>query len=146
MYWEEQHPRLGTEFDWLAVDDAECVGFFSTAGFGAIPRWLLADAAQQQTEDLIGVLRTLPTRPGNPVVRPDRFNRDDWIEVSRRGVFAYDWSHETDAYEIISSPVAPLRLADIHDIQSKEFLRRCRIDGMFSEMKEIRPSEDGRPA
>src|SRR4051812_42569560 len=105
MKWEENHPHLGSEFDWIALDDAECVGFFSTAGFGAIPGWLLATDTQEPMEDLIGVLRALPARPGDTPVRPDRYNRDDWIHLARRGLFVYDWSHETDAYEIIATPL-----------------------------------------
>jgi len=143
MNWEENHPQLGVEFDWIALDDAECVGFFSTAGFGAIPSWLVATATQQQQQDLLGVLQALPARPGEATVRPERYNRDDWIDLATRGLYAYDWNHETDSYEIIASPPEPLRLDDIADIRWKEFLRRCRIDGSFSEMVEIRTSGDG---
>lgn len=86
---------------------------FVSGGAGPIPA-LALEARRTPIEDIEGLLLELPaTTNGRVVVHLQR--PDDFVELARRGFFAYDWSdvHRTRSeklgnYELIAVPEAPL--------------------------------------
>src|SRR5689334_7411532 len=122
MKWQAKHPQLGSEYDWFAVDADEHIGFISTAGFGPLPSWLASDVAQQEMLDVREAMLKLVGRRGAANVRPERYNVNDWIEFAERGLFAYDWNHMKDLYDIVVLPSVPIRLEEIADTRLRETL------------------------
>lgn len=99
---------------WLAVDPAGRLGAMITAGLGPIPGNLLTGGIEvTDTEHLL---------LGLPVVADAQPIEDarSFLELSRRGLFVYDWSdvHRSDAaashaYELVCSPSVHLPMDDL---------------------------------
>ena len=103
-----EHPFSGVEFDWLAIDTEGFIGFFSSAGVGSVP-----DKALRQSEILVNLVETIlalpPTCEGRYTMQQDTVHRE-WLEVSLRGLFAFDWSAYRDRYELVAMPAVPTRI------------------------------------
>ena len=104
----------GIDALWIAADRLGNVAAFTTGGEGPVPqsalRWIEA------LEDLID---SLPTASGTELIR-EMPRPDDFINYTRRGLFAYDWSdvHRTTAgaiqgYELQAKPTEPVALSDL---------------------------------
>ena len=39
----------------------------------------------------------------------------DWIQISKRGIYSYDWSYTNNRYERLCSPVEPLSVEQLPD-------------------------------
>jgi hypothetical protein len=109
------HPFLGDEFDWLAVDSTGAIGFFSTAGCGWIPESVLTNA--ESFRDTLKIVSKLP-RLGEPEYRSNLpvAESKDWLAVAARGIFAFDWNPYTDQYELVASPHVLLGSSDAVEI------------------------------
>ncbi len=120
----EKHKYFKTlEYDWGAVDSTGKLGFFSSSGFGPIPRFchLRQKKDEFQLHDSL-ILRPKVTEPVRLQEVNDDVNIDDWLQVSERGFFAYDWCHDLKKYRLISMPEKALHRSDINDDLIKEFL------------------------
>jgi len=97
----------GGEFDWFAVDGH--VGHFSTAGYGPVPSMVLArlDELRDFDERVI----QLPVVGESTGHLPGRI--EDWLEMARRGLFSYDWTHWHGPYQRAATPSRAIRLADL---------------------------------
>lgn len=118
------HPFLRSEFDWLAVDRGGRIGYFATAGAGPLPDIVVANAAAFETlyEDVLAV----PAFCEAFVVVDTTRNVSEWIEASRRGLFAFDWRRERNCYELIARPAEPLVISDsdhLNALSSRVFVR-----------------------
>lgn len=105
------HTFLGVEFDWIAQDARGNVGFFSTAGEGPVPDAALTSAAV--IDDLLSAVLELPVTGDARIDAPIDEHLDDWIEVARRGVYAFDWQHETQRYQRVATPTAPMSMRQL---------------------------------
>src|SRR5687767_11101554 len=90
----------GSEFDWFAVDGVGHVGQFSTAGHGPVPMSILERLDFAWTDELWTLGKRLLTLP----VLGDAMGHlpgtiDDWLELSRRGLFGFDWRHWSGPYQ-----------------------------------------------
>ncbi|MBD9480133.1 hypothetical protein [Pseudoxanthomonas sp. PXM02] len=104
----------GVDAAWLAIDAIGQVAIFTTGGEGPIPTTALVSA--HAVEELV---LSLPEVSSVDLLvtlsRPD-----DFVTLSKRGLFAYDWSdvHRTTrqylgGYELQSRPKTPLGLSDL---------------------------------
>jgi hypothetical protein len=127
----------GFEHDWLAVDAAGHVGFFSSAGSGVAPRAFLDDMAA--FELAIEVLASMPkttTATCNRELPPGCI--DTWRAMAERGLFAFDSDPLGGPYRIIATPHAPLLVTDL-PFDIRRLLSRVVLSGVrFAEALEIR--------
>jgi hypothetical protein len=116
------HPHFGIEFDWLAVDEAGCIGVFSSAGYGPVPAAVMSEA--EALDDAYDRLADLPT-VGACTESPQREGRyTDWIEKAARGMYGLDWQVWNGPYERLTVPSRPIAVQDL-----PEDLRRLSVAG-----------------
>ena len=107
MQFSDDHPVWGHEFDWVAKDCNESLGYFSTAGAGLVPTTCLSSDAAIET--LFEDVMRLPAISAVEIV--DQSSRDisDWISVAERGFHGYDWSREMSHYVLVAKPKEPIK-------------------------------------
>jgi hypothetical protein len=108
-----EHPRWGTEFDWLAVDSVGCVALLSSAGYGPVPHNVaqqedLVDAAVDEAEHLPTVGAAIEM-----VARQPTGDHSDWYQAAARGFYAYDWTVWDGPYERLAVPTRPVHAAEL---------------------------------
>ena len=132
MIRRQLHEFSGLEFDWLACDQDGFVATFSSAGFGPVP-----DAAIQIADSLRGVLARIKALPANAASTSisGRTDPDDWIATARRGLFAFDWAHTRDRYQLEALPSSPVHLNDIKDDVIRQAAESVRIPVRFSQLQ-----------
>jgi hypothetical protein len=132
MKWIANHQYLGSEFDFLASDSSGKIAYFSSAGFGPIPREVAELGARMY--DLCEGVDSLP-RVSQAAEMSQKPNMGEWVAIAERGFYAYDWSHEDECYELVAQPYAPIRASDLtassSDLQA--FVQNCLFDGDFSD-------------
>ncbi|HSJ01708.1 MAG: hypothetical protein ACAI34_07120 [Verrucomicrobium sp.] len=103
----DQHKHLGYEFDWLATDNSGAIGFFSTGGAG----WLPAAIAESVEDNLDLLSKTLRLPKTTDAIVRCRVKHliSDWIAVSERGIYTFDWNWSARRYERVADPKAALR-------------------------------------
>jgi hypothetical protein len=106
MRLTEDHEGAGCEVDWLAHDLAGNVGFFASAGFGPVPEGGVLD-------DLHELMMALPVRSEVMSMNRTGAYDEDWLDVARRGLFAFDWNATAKLYVLLAAPRDALVLADL---------------------------------
>jgi len=127
----------GGEFDWFAVDGVGHVGHFATAGYGPVPAGILArlDELRDLDERVLG----LPVVGEATGHLPGRI--DDWLEMARCGLFAYDWEHWSGPYRRAATPSVPVGIADL-PAELREAVRLVEWPGVqFAALHSVRPEE-----
>ncbi|GAB3277508.1 hypothetical protein [Kineosporia babensis] len=124
------HPREGIEFDWLMVDSQDQVAMLSTAGYGPVPRWLgpYEDTMDDAMDQVIALAET-----GEALGNAERVSGgdySDWLALSRRGLFTYDWTHR---YERLTIPSTPILVSALPPI-SRRMAELTRIAGTFQDL------------
>lgn len=125
---------FNNDFDciWIASDKDGYVAAFFTAGQGPIPQ-LVAKNEKIALDNIEDEVYKLPVRSDvnlyAAVKRPD-----DFIEMSKRGFFVYDWrdiaraiNQSSNQYELVSSPHFPILVRDL-----PEPIKDVAIGMMFS--------------
>ena len=102
-----RHQFTGLEFDWIAVD-ADChLGLFSTGGYGPVPEIV---SRPDYMDDLYDNLSDLePRGQARLEINPD-YDVSEWLALSQKGLYVYDWSSAEELYQGVSSPTSPLEL------------------------------------
>ena len=121
-----EHSGKGRELDWLGLDWRDNLGYFSTAGVGPIPVALAQST--EELHDLFERVMTLRVVDDARAVSPDATNIGDWLEVARRGFFAFDWNRHRSAYVLVAQPNVPVKLESITDPTLQGVARRARLD------------------
>lgn len=125
----------GLEFDWFATDADGCIGHFATAGFGVVPGAVLArlDDLRHLDEQVL----KLPVIAEATAHLPGSI--EDWLEMARRGLFAYDWQHWCGPYRRAATPSRALRITDLPTVLADALRIVEWPDVRFAEMREVRP-------
>lgn len=127
----------GGEFDWFAVDGHGHVGHFATAGYGPVPTTVLAKL--DGVRDLDARVLQLPVVGEATGHLPGRIG--DWLDMARRGLFAFDWKHWHGPYQRAATPSRPILIADL-PTELREVVRLVTWpDVYFSELQAVRPEE-----
>ena len=100
------HEFLGSEFDWLALDQHGDFGYFSTAGEGWIPESVLADS--EPFWESLDIVTALPVEGEPESCFSGTHDVRDWLQVAARGLYAFDWNRSTKRYELVARPPGPL--------------------------------------
>jgi hypothetical protein len=110
---ESAYPK-NIDFVWLAVDRDNDVAAFITAGRGPIPVNFL-DVEDYNIFDVEQRLDRLP-RLSEVRLLVELPRPDDFINISQRGIFVYDWRdvhrtirEEIRKYELIAAPLRPIK-------------------------------------
>ena len=134
----------GREFDWFAVDGVGHVGHFSTAGWGPVPLAILDRLDGAEADELWSlrgrmlVLPVLGTAAGHvPGVI------DNWLEMARRGLFAYDWKHWCGPYCRAATPSHPVDVAAIPSELGRAVELVVWREVRFGDLQAVRPEELG---
>lgn len=108
----------GIDCAWCASDKSGSLGIFITAGLGPIPISAL-NYDSIPIEDIEEIIYTLP-KFTNAILLAKVKRPDDFIELSERGFFVYDWTdinntdnNQTNAYELVSHPEKPLLTKEV---------------------------------
>jgi len=127
----------GREFDWFAIDANGNLGHFSTAGFGPVPTGILERFAE--AEALPEEFLRLPiTGEADGHLSG---NISEWLEMARRGLYSFDWSHSGQYRRAATPHVAahisavPARLAATSTLAKFPNVR-------FSELVEFSPERE----
>jgi hypothetical protein len=134
MSWREVK---GNEFDWFAVDKCGYVGHFATAGYGPIPVAVL-DRLNKILELYERVLQ-MPVVGEATGHLPGRI--ESWLEMARRGLFAYDWKHWHGPYQRAATPSHPVRLVDLPADLREAVQVVTWPNANFVELLAVRPEE-----
>lgn len=99
----------GFEYDWLGVDSAGFVGFFSTAGCGAPPMALADDFASYNdgVAEMSALSKVGPARCC-PEVAEDAVYI--WRTMAERGIYAFDSTPLGGPYRLRCAPITPMLL------------------------------------
>ena len=127
----------GGEFDWFAVDADGHVGHFATAGFGPVPAVVLTRLAElRELDERVLRLPAIGAATGHlsGII-------DDWLEMARRGLFAYDWKHWNGPYRRAATPSRPIALADLPPDVRELVQVVTWPDVRLAELSTIRPEE-----
>lgn len=108
MAWTREF--IGRELDWIGTDADGRVGYFSSAGRIAVP-----DAARLFEDDDVHGDTLRSCRITGGVDLHDASGRivGDWLEVARRGFYAFDIHEGGDVYALIASPRAPITASSL---------------------------------
>jgi hypothetical protein len=126
----------GFEYDWLACDADDYVGFFSTAGGGYAPGQLLENTDRHDAA--IKLILSLPVSTSAefaPDLAPKYENT--WRMVAERGLYAYDADFNGGPYRLVAVPRVPKKVGQFPDSISS-VVRLLRLRGQkFSDRDEI---------
>lgn len=98
------HVHLGSEFDWLAVDEHGRCFFICTAGFGWVPASVVVDPYPSLALSLV---LGLPVYT-KAIIHRSTGNSTEWSDAAARGFYSVDWDHETAAYILVAEPAVPI--------------------------------------
>lgn len=134
------HEFSNLEFDWLACDAEGFVAMFSSAGFGAIPEESVPFA--ESLDAALDRIKALPVT-GEATSISGGTTPDDWIATARRGLFAFNWAHMRDRYQLEALPSRPIHIDEIPDEVISDVAKRVRISVRFSQLRWIDWNEAG---
>jgi hypothetical protein len=119
------------------VDGEGHVGHFATAGFGPIPAVVLARLDElRELDELVLALPVIGEATGH---LPGRI--DDWLEMARRGLFAFDWQHWSGPYRRAATPSVPVRITELRS-PLVELVRAVEWPGVrLAELLSLRPEQ-----
>ncbi len=127
----------GGEFDWFAVDGVGHVGHFATAGFGPVPTAILARLGElRELNERFIALPAIGDATGH---LPGQI--DDWLEMARRGLFAYDWQHWSGPYRRAATPSLPVQVAELPPVFRQSLSVIVWPGVRFAESWALRPEE-----
>jgi hypothetical protein len=124
------HQMRRREFDWIAADGIGRLGYFATAGLEPVPL-VVADCADEY-ESVFEVVRALPEIGQAVIDSQAQWDISEWVEVARRGVFAYDCRVGSSRYELIAKPAVPLLLPTVTDDQLRQLFARVQVSDEFA--------------
>jgi hypothetical protein len=107
----------GYDLGWFATDRDGHIGFFTSQGSEVVPASVLA--SKERWELLDRGIHKLPSIGKGSLRWFVTGNREDWIEMARRGLYAYDFSEHYPGkaarghYKRISSPSRPVGISSL---------------------------------
>ncbi len=142
---EYAHPRLGIEFDWLAVDPSGALAVLTSAGYGPVPK-----AVREHVESVDAALELINTWPcvGGSISQPgDTGNHADWRDLAARGFYAYDWKDSFGPYVRLAVPTTPLTVDNLTDegITGIVVLARFTVDFASATQLDLADLDDEKP-
>ncbi|WP_439622433.1 hypothetical protein [Gemmata sp.] len=96
---------------WYAVDGFGCVGMFTSAGPGPIPRTVFRSLEAHNS--LAKYLRDLPFK-GKPELLIRYKRTDVWRQAAEQGLYAFDYDCDSElpaGYRLVARPPASLALS-----------------------------------
>lgn len=97
---------------WIAMDQNGRLAAFVTAGVAPIPT-LVLNSSLIELEHIEQILIEQFPVIGEATLKVDLPRPDDFIAISKRGLFVYDWDDNEQQYVIISTPTYLKNYADL---------------------------------
>ena len=119
-------PLAGMDFSWLAVDADGHVAWLVTFGSAVVPKWV--EAQRGDFADAEAALARLP-ETGDCSARETSPSIEQWLDVARRGVFAFDWDVYRGPYRLLAAPTHPLNIEALPP-ELAGLARRTRFTGL----------------
>ncbi|MEM7248202.1 MAG: hypothetical protein AAF533_22905 [Acidobacteriota bacterium] len=149
--WLHQHDYLGLELDWLAVDADGSLGFFSSAGRGAVPSTCLPTCSELhavtsivETLPVVSEVEVLVSKYGEHQSSGRPASALDWLEVARRGIWAFDYdlNSRVGGYRQVVRPHEPLPLAALEADAVLQLARSVRLTLRLASVEWLLPGDD----
>lgn len=93
----------GIDCIWIAMDQKGVLAAFITAGIAPIPTFAL-NSSLIKLENIEQMLIEQFPVTGEANLKVDLPRPDDFIAISKRGFFVYDWDDHEQQYVLISTP------------------------------------------
>jgi hypothetical protein len=136
----DRNQLLGLEFDFALIDGDGHVALFSTAGYGPIPKNVLAAAEPSERADPQSVLlASLPEVGAARVEGRGPGTCTEWPALGCRGVFVYDWLAHDGPYERVIAPEVAIVRDDLSVVAAG--LIAGAIGGCFDRLANV-PGEE----
>lgn len=132
----------GLEFDWFAVDSSRNIGHFATAGYGTVPIKILNRLDVEQVDELWSLAEKLLELPVvGEATGHLQGNISDWLELAQRGLFGFDWQHDSRLYHRATTPSMPIVVDDL-PIELQRVVRLVELPNVrFRDLQFVRPEE-----
>ncbi|CAM4431290.1 hypothetical protein F901_00225 [Acinetobacter dispersus] len=102
----------GIDCIWIAMDQNGALAAFVTAGVAPIPTIVL-NSSLLELENIEQILIEQFPVIGEANLKVDLPRPDDFIAISKRGLFVYDWDDNEQQYVLISIPTYLKNYADL---------------------------------
>ncbi|ENX52977.1 MULTISPECIES: hypothetical protein [Acinetobacter] len=102
----------GIDCIWIAMDQNGALAAFVTAGVAPIPTIVLNSSLLELENIEQIVIEQFPVI-GEANLKVDLPRPDDFIAISKRGLFVYDWDDNEQQYVLISIPTYLKNYADL---------------------------------
>jgi hypothetical protein len=131
------------DLEWYACDRSGNIAFLTSAGFAAVPLCVFRSRTGYFTAREF--FSHLSVGGGHELREPGQRMplAEDWVQMARRGLFAYDWDHGAGQYEpdlpyrLVAVPERPLTLSDVPSSVG-QWLETVRFEGVdFSEAADL---------
>lgn len=127
-----EHEFLGVEFDWVGADITGRLGYFSTAGAGPIPT-ICMDHPGMFDELFESVLGAPVISEPTQISAFDK-NISDWMEVTKRGFYSFDWSSELLVYQLVAIPTPPIKINTSNSNALLDSFNTIKLNCMFEKI------------
>ncbi|GAA5787421.1 hypothetical protein [Chitiniphilus shinanonensis] len=133
----------GVDCIWLGRDSLGRMAAFVTAGVGPIPKDVLSKIGMPILDIEQFICDSLPkSTTGKMLIDVPR--PDDFLDLSNRGFFVYDWpdvhrkfSERSGCYELISVPEAPINIEDVPNFKNLRIYEKFDLEFFLSKKIEI---------
>lgn len=131
----------GIDCIWIAMDQNGSLAAFVTAGFAPIPTLVLnSSLVELESIEQILIEQFPVIGEANLIVNLPRPN--DFIAISKRGLFVYDWDDNQQKYILISTPTYLKNYTDLAQ-GLKSYIQKLLLDSYdFSKSDNINVSKD----
>ena len=133
---EIKYPDDGYDYGWIATDKLNNIGVLITGGVAPIPSTIL-----NQNEIAIGDIEIeileMPAISKTIANKNIDFDLNSYEKLAEKGFFVYDWMG-SDFYEIVVSPIYPIKVKDI-PFQLEKLAKSTSFNFSFSGQEKIHP-------
>ena len=139
LEWSLHHRFSGLEFDWLARDRDGHVAYFASGGCGPMPP---AAAEHSGSLELFELATSHPVWcEAVPQAVPLDGDYDDWKQIARRGIFAFDWRRDQEVYVLLYRPSRLVPAAELFEATFLVAAGAALFGGSWMSASKLRPTQ-----
>ena len=121
------HDYSGLELDWIGIDQVGNIGYFCTGGKGPVPKQALESAPN--IDEAAKLILSLPQCSEIRIVEALK----EWEDLGKRGIYVFDWSHQSNQYRAVIVPSHPTLEANAGISHVLKTIIPAKIEGRFQD-------------